>query len=327
MSKQSGQKAKLLILAQMLLREGDEGHPIPTKKFIKELELHEISAERKSIYRDMELLKDFGMDVQFQKGKDTGWFLGQREFQLPELKLLVDAVQSSRFISHRKSQELIGKLENLTSREQAKQLRRQVYVDSRVKTDNETVYYAIDRLHTAIAAGKAVTFQYFDYDVRKEKVFRREGKRYTVSPYGLIWADENYYLVGWDHLKKGTLRHYRVDKTQDLTITCLPREGDDSCRDFDLAAYGQKHFHMFSGQETNVRLRCENRFVSVMLDRFGQDIMLIPDGPDHFILTVDAVVSDQFFGWLLGLGSGVKLTAPAEVVKRWKSLLCQALED
>lgn len=325
MAKQSSQKAKLLILAQLLLHEGDEHHPISTRSLLEKLEEQGIGAERKSIYRDMEILRDFGMDVQFQKGKNAGWFLGEREFQLPELKLLVDAVQSSRFISRKKSGELIRKLEGLTSRQQAVQLRRQVYVDRRVKTDNETVYYAIDKLHSAIAAGRVVTFLYFDYDVHKEKVFRREGRRYTVSPYGLIWEDENYYLVGWDHASR-ELRHYRVDKTQDLTITCLPREGDESCRNFDLVSYGQKHFHMFSGQEAMVRMRCENRLVNVMLDRFGHDVMLIPDGPDHFSLTVEAVISPQFFGWLFGLGTGVQLTGPAEVVEQWRNMLERALE-
>ncbi|MGI5973753.1 MAG: helix-turn-helix transcriptional regulator [Oscillospiraceae bacterium] len=326
MARQSGQKAKLLVVRQLLLERGDEERPISTEEFLTSLERQGISAERKSIYRDMETLREWGMDVQFRKGKNGGWFLGQREFELPELKLLVDAVQSSRFISRKKSDALIRKLEGLTSVGQARQLQRQVYVDRRVKTENEGVYYAIDKLHAAIAAGRAVTFQYFDYNVKKEKVFRREGKRYTVSPYGLIWSDENYYLVGWDHAV-GELRHYRVDKTASLTVTCLPRAGDESCRRFDLAEYGQRHFHMFSGREGKVRLRCENRLVNVMLDRFGQDVMFIPDGPEHFALTVEAAVSPQFYGWLFGLGSGVSLTGPDWAVEEWRGLLRAALGE
>ncbi|MEA4954013.1 MAG: WYL domain-containing protein [Pseudoflavonifractor sp.] len=326
MAKQSGQKAKLLVVRQLLLERGDEDRPISTEEFIEALERREISAERKSIYRDMETLRDLGMDVQFRKGKNGGWFLGQRDFELPELKLLVDAVQSSRFISRKKSDALIRKLEGLTSISQARQLQRQVYVDRRVKTENEGVYYAIDKLHTAIAAGRAVTFQYYDYNVKKEKVFRREGKRYTVSPYGLIWSDENYYLVGWDHAVR-ELRHYRVDKTACLTVTCMSRSGDENCRKFDLAEYGQRHFHMFSGQKGNVRLRCENRLVNVMIDRFGQEVMLIPDGPDHFTLTVEAAVSPQFYGWLFGLGSGVSLTGPDWAVEEWQGLLRAALGE
>ena len=327
MSKRGEQKGKLLVLYELLLKKGDEEHPLSTPWLIAALEREGIGAERKSIYDDMQALRDFGLDVQFQRGRDGGWFVGERTFQLPELKLLVDAVQSSRFISKKKSAELIRKLEGLTSEHQARQLRRQVYVDGRVKTGNESVYYAIDKLHTAIAGNRAVTFQYFDYNVKKEKVFRREGGKYTVSPYGLIWSDENYYLVGWDHREKGELRCYRVDKMAALTITDLPREGDENCKDFDLVDYGQKHFHMFSGQEGKVRLRCENRMVNVMLDRFGRDVMLIPDGEEHFILTVDAVVSPQFYGWLFGLGPGVELTAPGWAVEEYGKMLEKARRE
>ena len=326
MSKKSNQKAKLLILREMLLRQGDEEHPIPTRELLEELDRHGIPAERKSIYSDMEILRETGLDVQFRKGKPGGWFVGERDFELPELKLLVDAVQSCRFISRRKSRALIRKLESLTSVGQARQLQRQVYVEDRVKTGNEGVYYAIDKLHTAIAGGRAVTFQYFDYNVKKEKVFRREGKRYTVSPYGLIWGDENfYYLVGWDHAL-GELRHYRVDRMASLTVTGLPRRGDGSCENFDLVQYGQKHFHMFSGREAKIRLLCENRFVNVMLDRFGQEMMLIPEGEDRFALTVDAVVSPQFYGWLFGLGTGVKLTDPDWAAAEYRAMLAEAIE-
>ncbi len=320
MAKSNNQKTKMLVLYQLLLKKGDEEHPISTPALIEALGREGISAERKSVYADMMALQEFGLDVQFKKGKPAGWFVGERDFELPELKLLVDAVQSSRFISRRKSAALIRKLEGLSSEHQAKQLRRQVYVDGRVKTENESVYYAIDKLHTAIAEGKAVTFQYFDYDVNKERIFRREGKRYVVSPYGLIWSDENYYLVGWEQ-GGSELRHYRVDKMASLTLTKLNREGDESCKKFDLAEYGQKHFHMFSGKEGKVRLRCENRLVNVMLDRFGQDVMLIPDGSDHFVLTVEAVVSPQFYGWLFGLGAGVQLTAPHWAVEEYRAML------
>ncbi len=324
MAKRGNQKTKLLVLWQLLLQKGDEDHPISTPELIAALDREGIPAERKSIYTDMEALQDFGLDVQLRKGRNGGWFIGQRDFELAELKLLVDAVQSSRFISRRKSEGLIRKLEALAGEHQARQLRRQVYVDRRVKTDNEGVYYAIDKLHAAIAGNKAVTFQYFDYNVRKEKVFRREGKRYIVSPYGLIWSDENYYLVGWDHAQ-GELRHYRVDKMAALTVTGLPREGDESCKKFDLAEYGGRHFHMFSGKEAKVRLRCADSLVNVMLDRFGREVMLIPDGEDHFTLTVDAVVSPQFYGWIFGLGRGVELTAPEWAVGEYRNMLKEAL--
>lgn len=326
MARGAGQKQKLLVLQRMLLEHTDEEHPMTTQALIDGLAAQGIPAERKSIYDDMEVLRQTGLDVQSRKGKDPGWFVGGRAFQLPELKLLVDAVQSCKFITKRKSDDLIRKLEGLTSVHQARQLQRQVYVDRRVKTMNESVYYSIDKLHTALAAGKAVTFRYFDYDVKKEKVFRRGGRRYTVFPHGLIWNSENYYLVGWDGAKK-EVRHYRVDKMAELAVTCLKlEEGEDLDRSsFDMAAYAAKHFGMFSGREGKVRLRCANSMVGVMLDRFGQEVILVPDGPDHFTLTVDAVVSPQFYGWLFGLGEGVALTGPDWAVEDYRQQLRAAL--
>jgi len=309
MAKGVGQKLKLPILQRTLEERSDEEHPLTVAQLIQALEAWGISAERKSIYDDLESLGELGVDIQSRKGRAAGWFIGERTFQLPELKLLVDAVQSCKFITRKKSDELISKLEGLTSVHQAKALQRQVYVSGRVKTMNESVYYNIDKLHAAIAAGKAVTFRYFEYNVRKEKVFRREGKRYAVSPYGLIWDTENYYLAGYDHLNR-EMRHYRVDKMAELAVTCLDRQGDESCRDFDIAAYARKHFGMFSGREGQVRLRCRSSMVGVVLDRFGRDVMLAPDGEEHFTVTVQAVVSPQFLGWVFGLGDNVEILSP-----------------
>ncbi len=314
MAKSANQKRKLLALCQLLWERTDEDHPLTVSELISGLERQDIHAERKSIYDDMETLRSFGLDVQSRKGKVPGWFLGERTFQLAELKLLVDAVQSSKFITRRKSGALIRKLESLASAHQGRQLQRQVYVSGRVKSMNESVYYTIDKLHAALNAQRAVTFRYFEYNVRKEKVFRREGKRYAVSPYGLIWDNENYYLAGFDHAAL-EMRHYRVDKMAELAVTCLPRQGDESCRDFDIAFYSQKHFGMFRGREGQVTLRCRNSLVGVVLDRFGQEAMLVPDGPDHFTVTVTAVVSPQFLGWVFGLGDAVELRRPGWAVE------------
>ena len=307
MPRSTNQKLKLLCLCRLLWERTDEDHPMTVPELIQGLEEWDIKAERKSIYDDMEALRVFGLDVQNRKGKDPGWFLGERPFQLAELKLLVDAVQSSRFISQRKSGDLTEKLESLASRHQARQLQRQVYVDRRAKTMNESVYYTIDKLHSAIANHRSVSFKYFEYNVQKERVFRREGKRYDVSPAGLIWDNENYYLAGYDHRHR-EMRHYRVDKMAELAVTCLPVEG--VAADFDIASYAQKHFGMFSGKEGLVSLRCDNRLVGVVLDRFGREVILVPDGEAHFTVTVQAVVSPQFLGWVFGLGAGVEIKAP-----------------
>lgn len=326
MPRSANQKLKLLCLCRILWERTDEDHPLTVPELIQALEAWDIKAERKSIYDDMEALRTLGMDVQSRKGKSPGWFLGERTFQLAELKLLVDAVQSSKFITQRKSSELIRKLESQASVHQARQLQRQVYVDRRVKSMNESVYYTIDKLHTAIANRKAVTFKYFEYNVKKEKVFRREGKRYTVSPLGLIWDNENYYLAGYDH-RSCEMRHYRVDKMAEIVVTGLPREGEDRYPDFDVAAYGQKHFGMYSGEEASVTLRCRSHMAGVVWDRFGQDVILVPEDEDHFTVTLPLVLSPQFFGWLFGLEDNVELIAPQKAAEEYRRKLKAVLEQ
>ena len=323
MAKSSNQKAKLLHLSRILLRQTDEDHPITVPQIIEELAKYDIKAERKSIYDDLEVLSQFGLDVQCRKGRSPGWFIGDRDFQLPELKLLMDAVQSSRFITQRKSDSLIRKLESLASVHQARQLQRQVYVSGRIKVMNESIYYNVDKLHTALAAQKSITFKYFDYDIRRQKVLRREGRRYTVSPYGLIWNSEFYYLVAFDHVNRD-MRHYRVDKMTELVVTGLPREGSDLYPDFQLAQYGQKHFGMYTGKEIKVTLRGRRSMAGVVWDRFGQEVILAPDGDEHFTVTLPVVMSPQFFGWLFGLDGGITITAPQEAVDEYRRKLSAA---
>ena len=326
MSKSSNQKTKLLHLARMLLRQTDEDHPLTVPQIIEGLARQDVKAERKSIYDDLDALRLFGLDVQSRKGKSPGWFIGGRDFELPEVKLLMDAVQSSRFITQKKSDALLRKLEGLASVHQAGQLQRQVYVAGRIKVMNESIYYNVDKLHTAIAGQKAITFKYFDYDIARNKVFRQEGKRYVVSPYGLIWNSENYYLVAFNHTHQ-ELRHYRVDKMTEIVVTGLDREGREQYPDFQLAEYGQKHFGMYSGQEMKVTLRGRRDKASLVWDRFGQDVILVPDGEEHFTVTLPVVMSPQFFGWLLGLDGSVTLIGPRQAVCAYRRRLAAAMDE
>lgn len=323
MTKSPNQKKKLLILQQLLLTRTDEEHPMTIRELIGELARWDVQAERKSLYDDLETLRAFGLDVQCRKGGRPGWFVGQRQFELPELKLLVDAVQSSKFITRRKSDSLIRKLESLASVHQARQLQRQVFVAGRVKTMNESIYYNVDMLHAAIGEGRGVSFRYFDYNSRKEKVFRREGQRYLAAPYGLVWENENYYLVGYA-AGQGEVRHYRVDKMSDIELEAPPEGAPAGA--FDMAGYARKHFGMFSGADAAVTLRCREGLAGVVLDRFGQEAMLVPGDDGTFTVTVTVVVSPQFWGWLFGLGGGVELLSPGWAVEEYRTRLQETAE-
>jgi len=319
MPRSAHQKEKLLVLLDILSRESDEDHPLSAPELISALEQEEIPAERKSIYDDIETLRDLGYDIVLERGQ--GYYLASRPFELAELKLLVDAVQSSKFISLRKSRSLIKKLEQLCSRHQAGALRRQVFVTGRVKTMNETVLYSIDAIHDAIARDRRLTFRYFDYNAEKKKVFRHGGKAYEVSPVALLRSDESYYLVALDG-ESGEKRHYRVDRMASTALSGAPRAA--GCKQLDMASYTRRHFGMFSGEERQVKLRCPNALAHVILDRFGLDTMLIPDGGDHFLLTVPVAVSQQFYGWLFGLGPEVELVSPADLRAEYARLLRKA---
>ena len=311
MAKSANQKLKLLYLCRYLLRCSDEEHPVTVAQMIDYLARQDVAAERKSLYDDMEALRLFGLDVQTVRvGSATGYFIGERQFQLPELKLLVDSVQSSKFITRKKSLELIGKLESLASEHQGSQLNHQVYVRGRIKTMNESIYYNVDEIHAAIDDDRPVAFRYFDWGVDKRRVWRRDGSRYTVSPWALMWDNENYYLIAYDH-DAADIRHYRVDKMASIVRLDGPRQGAEAFSRLDMADYSDTHFGMFSGQVQSVRFCFENALAGAVIDQFGQDVSLAPLDEGHFSVTVSVAVNVQLFGWLSGFGPRAKILAPA----------------
>ena len=249
-----------------------------------------------------------------------GYYLTGRDFELAELKLLVDAVQSSRFITQKKSDALIKKIEKLTDRHEARQLQRQVVVADRIKTMNESIYYNVDKLHTAISEDRQIIFRYFEWTVSKEIRLKKDGENYHVSPWALTWDNENYYLIGYD-MDAGILKHFRVDRMLHIGILNIRREGREEFSRFDLARYTRQTFGMFGGNEQMVRLRFHNKYVGVVIDRFGKNVPLRPDGDDHFIARINVAVSEQFYGWLTGLGRDAQILSPEAVVKEYKDLL------
>lgn len=320
MAKSCNQKEKILYLMRLFLEETDTEHPLSRKQLEEKLADIGIHVERKTLYHDIETLKLYGLDIAYRKERPEGYFLASREFELPELKLLVDAVQSSRFITERKSADLIQKIEGLAGKYEAKQLQRQVVVVDRIKAMNESIYYNVDMLHTAIARNQQILFQYFEWTVEKEMRLRKNGAWYQISPWALTWDNENYYLIGYD-AGAGMMKHFRVDKMLRIEILDEPRAGKEVFGRFDLAHYTKKTFGMFGGEEEALRIRFQNRYIGVVIDRFGKDVPVRPDGEDHFIARVEVAVSEQFFGWVTGLGTGVKILSPAYVVEAYRELL------
>ncbi|MCM1045934.1 MAG: WYL domain-containing protein [Candidatus Gastranaerophilales bacterium] len=320
MAKSSGQKLKLLYLVKILKENTDENHPMSTSELIGRLETYGIHSERKSIYDDIEKLCDFGYDIiQVHSRLGGGYYLASREFELPELKLLVDAVQSSRFITTKKSRELIKKLEQMASRHDAGKLQRQVYVAGRIKTENESIYYNIDNIHRAIQEDLQISFQYLDWNLKKELAPRERGER-LVSPWTLIWRDENYYLAAYDGQDR-IIKHYRVDKMGRVTLTDAKREGVEQFADLDLAVYANRTFGMFGGEEAIVTLKIPNRLIGVALDRFGREADIRPIGKDHFQIRAKVALSGQFFGWMAGIGGEVQVVSPQSVKESYREWL------
>ena len=316
MPKGTNQKFKLYRLAQIMLEKTDDEHYITMPEIIDALGAYEISADRKSIYNDLRDLEKFGIEVEGEQvGKGYHYHVISRPFELPELKLLVDAIQSSKFITERKTNALIGKLEKLVSKYDAMKLQRQVYVSGRIKTMNESIYYTVDAIHNAISENKKIRFQYFQWNVKKEMELRHGGAWYHISPWGLSWDDENYYLVGYDS-NVGQIKHYRVDKMIRIQMSEEDREGKEHFKKLDMADYAKKSFGMFGGKEQSVKLLVANELAGVIIDRFGSGIMMIPKDERYFIVNVQVHVSRQFLGWIFSLGEGIKIIGPDDVVEQ-----------
>lgn len=318
MARSAYQKLKPLYIMNYLLQNSDEDHLVSMSQLIEHLAAHGIPSERKSVYDDIEALRVFGLDiVQGGSGKNAGYYIANRSFELPELKLLVDSVQSSKFITHKKTATLIKKIETLASIHEAQLLNRQVFVKNRIKTMNESIYYNIDAIQSGISQNKKIQFKYFEYTVQKTRHYRKDGAFYVVSPFAMTWDDENYYLVAFDS-QAGIIKHYRVDKMTEISSTEEDRDGLDAYQALDMAVYARKVFGMFSGEEESVQLRFENHLVGAVLDRLGQDVFIIADGDDHFTVRADVVVSPQFFAWVTSFGAAAQIIGPNDVVEKMR---------
>lgn len=332
MAKNAGQKLKILYLMRFLLEHTDEKHLVTIKDMINHLEGCGIHAERKSIYDDLKAMQMYGLDIVAVRSKTTSYYVANRQFQLPELKLLVDAIQGSKFITHKKSNELIKKLESFASIHEARLLQRQVYVANRVKTMNESIYYNIDTLHESISLNRAISFLYYEWIVdfanpgKIVRRFRKNGERYVVSPWSLTWDDENYYLLAYDN-ENSIIKHFRVDKMKDIKISEICRKGREIFENFDMALYSKKVFGMFGGEEEIIQLVCDNGLIGVIIDRFGKDVYLAPFDNEHFKVAVKVMISPQFIGWLSSFGGKIRVEAPISVAEKVREHLLKVLSQ
>ncbi len=322
-AKSSFQKLKSLYILEFLQKNTDDSVGVTVNEIIDHLATLDIDAERKSIYDDIIQLTDvYGADIiAVRNGTRHEYRLASRDFEAAEVRLLVDAVQSSRFITEKKSSALISKLKNLVGPTDAAALSGQVFVVGRIKSMEETIYYNVDAINRAISRGNQITFGYFEWTAKKQKRLRHDGKKYTVSPQALCWDNQNYYLIASEN---GALKHFRVDKMQGIAETDLKREKN---ADFDERRYANSVFSMYGGDEKQVTLLCKSHLAGAIIDRFGKDVMLVPRDDDSFSVTVSVQVSPQFYGWLCGFGVDMKILSPTDVASQYKSIVTEILES
>lgn len=320
-------KLKIVYLMKILNERTDETHSITMAEIIKALEAYGITAERKSLYSDIELLKHFGMEIEGEQKNRTYYYrVTNRDFELAELKLLVDAVSSARFMTEKKSNTLIKKIEHLASDYEASQLQRQVYVTERVKSDNEQILYNIDAIHRAIAENSQISFKYFNWNVEKKQELRHDGMTYEMSPWALTLADENYYLVCFDK-NVSSIKYFRVDKMLKIDLLNLPREGKEQFERFDIAAYAKKRFSMYDGEERMVTILCRNEYAGVIIDRFGKDVSMHKTDDGHFSVNVNVAVSNHFLSWVMAMSDNMRIVSPDDVVDRIKEMITKLEEQ
>ena len=321
MAKSDHQKLAILYVWDYLERESDDTHPVGAEVLIAMLEKHNIKCERKTIYHHIAALQDYGVDIESQRGKGGGYYIASRNFELPELKLLIDAVQSSRFLTERKSRELIEKLCRECNRHDASLMHRDLVIDRRVKSMNESIYYSVDTIQDAIAQNRQIRFRYFDWDIDGSRKYRTN--EYLASPYGLCQNNENYYLLA--HSPRHGVTHYRVDRMSGIELLEEKRTPCEELTGRNLIDHANRQFQMYSGRSETVKLRFHRSLVNVVIDRFGKDTMLIPDGDEHFTFLVDVDVSPLFLSWVIGFGEKARIEHPQSVAEECKELCRQVM--
>ena len=323
MPKSDNQKLKILHILDYLQKNSNEDRLVTAQELIRMLDQKGIRCDRKTVYSDIAALQDYGVDIVSVPGKNGGYYIASRIFELPELKLLIDAVQSSKYLTQKKSRELIEKLCMQCNEQDASLMKRSVLVSGRVKSMNETIYYNVDAIQEAISQNKQITFRYFDWGMDRRRHYRE--KEYVASPYGLCQDNENCYLLA--HSERYGVTSYRVDRMSDIALSTQARTPCPELTGKALTEHANRLFQMYSGDAVNVKMRFHKSLINVVIDRFGKDIMLIPDGEDHFNFTVNVAVSPMFLSWVMGFGSKAKILYPQAVVDQCMDLCRQIMSQ
>ena len=324
MPKSDNQKLKIFYILDYLQRNSHADHPVRATELIQMLQhQHNILCERKTVYSDIAALQDYGVDIVSVPGKNGGYYIASQNFELPELKLLIDAVQSSRFLTEKKSRELIEKLCKECSVHEAKLVRRDVLVSGRVKSMNETIYYNVDSIQEAIGQNRQITFRYFDWNLDGTRKYR--DRDYTASPYGLCQDNENCYLLAFS--PRHGVTSYRVDRMSHIQLTEETRVPCPELIGKNLVEHANRLFQMYSGEAVDVKMRFHRSLVNVVVDRFGRETMLIPDGEEHFVFTTKVAVSPIFLSWVIGFGAKAKILHPQSVADQCKALCLEAMSQ
>ena len=324
MPKSDNQKLKIFYILDYLQKNSHEEHPVRATDLIAMLNRqHNISCDRKTVYSDVAALQEYGVDIVSIPGKNGGYYIASRNFELPELKLLIDAVQSSKYLTEKKSRELIEKLLTQCNEQDAKLMKRNVLVSGRVKSMNETIYYSVDAIQEAITQNKQITFRYFDWDFGGKRKYRE--KPYVASPYGLCQDNENCYLLALSD--RYGITSYRLDRMTDISLLATPRIPCPELTGKALLDHANRLFQMYSGDAVDVKLKFHNSLINVVVDRFGKDTMLIPDGDSYFNFTVRVAVSPMFLSWVMGFGNKAKILYPQAVAEKLCDLCREAMSQ
>ena len=311
---------RLLLILKCLLEQTDESHTLTIAEINDCLAEHELFGDRKTIRECIGELQAVGYDIRCIRKTQNHYYINQRDFSLAEVKLLVDAVQSSRFIPQDKSHELVEKLAGLVGEHKGEILKRQLYIGSRTKADNDDISEMVEQIHQAITDEKKIAFQYFEYNPKKEKVLRHGGEIYMFSPYVLIWNNDQYYVVGYSD-KRQTITKFRVDRMTSLEIL---NDGNISKPDdFDVSSYFEKEFSMLHGESSEVELLCENQLMGSIVDKFGTKVRTEVVDQEHFKAIVNVELSGTFYGWVFASMGAMKILSPQEALDAFEKALTQ----